>query len=77
MNRAQSAVAVEYIYCISVEGKTSPHECLGYNTKLHLMVDSSVEYPFIAITLKSTLTQSGSTCRVPSMGHIELFNPLL
>ena len=43
------------------------NKCSGYDTKLQL-IDSSrwtlwtVEYSFIAITLRSTLTPGGSTC---------------
>ena len=42
--------------------------CLEYNIELYLMVRlqswslENVEYPFFTITLRSTLTQNGSTC---------------
>ena len=55
----------------------------GYDTKLYLIVRlqswslGNVEYPFITITLRSTLTWYGSTFRAPSTGKIELFNHLL
>ena len=46
--------------------------CLGYDSKLHLMTRlqfwSFVQYPFIAITPRPTLTQSGSTCKSPING---------
>ena len=35
-----------------------------------------MENSFIAITPKSTLIRSCSIFRVPSMGQIELYNPL-
>ena len=44
------------------------NECPEYGTKLHLMVKfnprtlGNMEYPFIAITPRFTLTQSSSTC---------------
>ena len=48
-------------------GKTpSPYKFSIYDTKLHLMVSlgvfRNIEYPFIAIIPRSTLTRSCSTC---------------
>ena len=48
--------------------------CPGYDSKLHLMVRhdlctlGNVEYSFITITLKSTLTKAASTCLDPIFG---------
>ena len=48
--------AVEYIDCISAK------ECPGYDTKQSdAGALGNVEYPFIAITPRSTLARSGST----------------
>ena len=49
---AQSAA--EYPDCISAEGKDSPNECLGCDSK-----QSNAKYPFIAIAPRLTLDQSG------------------
>ena len=62
---AQSAGAVEYTDCISAEG-FSQNECPGYNTKQwwdssNAGVLRNAKYYFIAIALRSTLAQSGST----------------
>ena len=64
----QLAGAVEYTNCSSAKGTTPTNECPAYDIKLHLIVrfQSSnlrhVEYLFIAISPKSTLTRRGSTC---------------
>ena len=43
-------------------GKTPPNECPGYDMKQSDgQALGNAEYPFIAIALSSTLTQSGST----------------
>ena len=54
---------------IFLKKKKKKWGCLGYDTKLHLMMKlhkgenlGSVEYPSIAITPRSTLTKSCSTC---------------
>ena len=59
---AQSAGAVEYIDCTSVEGlDPTPKECAGYGTKIWWWVYSNggplqnAEYSFTAITPRSTL----------------------
>ena len=59
---------LKHAVCISYrEVKFIPYkkDCFGYHTKLHLMVKlqflGSVEYTFITITLRSTLTWSDST----------------
>ena len=55
----------------------------GYDTKWYLMLRlqscclENVEYPFISITLRFTLTLSEAPVRVWSIGQIELFNHLL
>ena len=69
---AQSAGAVKYTHCISVEGKALLNECPRYDTK---QSDGQVSAmwsfgecgePFVAIALMSTLARSGSTWQ----GHI-------
>ena len=60
---AKSAGAIEYPDRISAEVYNSSNECSDYDTKLS---DSeteagNVEYSFIAITPKSSLTRSGNT----------------
>ena len=62
---------LEYTYCISYK-KRRP----VYDTKLRVMVKHqfqkyavwSVEGPFIAITLRSTLTRSDGTCEMKISG---------
>ena len=67
------AVAVEYAHCISEKGY-DPHSTSVLDMTLnHLMVrpqfaSENVEYPFIAITPRFTLTRSGNTCKVPTYG---------
>ena len=50
-------------------------QCPEHDTKLHLMVSSedlrSMEYSFIAIAPRFTLTQSGISVRVPSLSQID------
>ena len=56
--------AVEYTNCISAEGQDTSNECPGYDTKQsggEAGTLVNVEYPFIAITPRSTLAQNGST----------------
>ena len=46
-------------------GKTTPNKCPGYDSKPsdgEALALDNVDYPFIAITSRSNLTQSGSTC---------------
>ena len=51
---------------------------LFYDEALVLEFSENVEYPFIAITLSSTLNQSGVVpVSVASINQIELFNLLL
>ena len=64
---AHSAGAVEYTDCISAEGSDPPKECPRYDIKQSDGCGSSnaealvnAEYPFIAITPRSTLARSGS-----------------
>ena len=55
------------------------NECPRYNTKLSVMVNrvlGNIEYLFIAITARSTLTRVVVPDRVPSMSQIELFDHL-
>ena len=61
---------LEYANCNPCKGVRPPKktECPGNYTKLHLMVRfqfwsfGGVEYSFIVITPKPTLTWSGNTC---------------
>ena len=65
---ALSAGAVEHVDCISADWYDSPPVSVLDLTLNHLMVMLhslsfvGVECPFISITLRSTLTWSGSTC---------------
>ena len=54
---AQSAGAVEYTDCISAKRQDSPNECPGNDTKQSDDEElwGHAQYPFIAITLRSTL----------------------
>ena len=65
---AQSAGAVEYTDCFSAEGKHSPNECPGYDTKqsdgattVMLEILENAEYSFIAIAARSIMARDGST----------------
>ena len=66
---AQSDEAVEYIHCFSAEGNPTPHQWVSwiwYYTiwwwgSSNAWALGNAQYPFIAITPKSTLAWSGST----------------
>ena len=64
-NTAQVAGAVEYTNCISAErwwvSPPSLNKWSGFDTKPSDGALKNVEYPFIAIAPRSTLTQSGGT----------------
>ena len=54
---------------VHIDGEISlKKECLGYDTKLPLRVSlqlrdlKNVEYSFVAISSRSTLTRGGNTC---------------
>ena len=65
---ALSVGSIEYFDCISIVGKEPLNECPGYDIKQFDGVCGShnagalrnIEYFFIAIAPRSTLTQSGS-----------------
>ena len=65
----QTVLSVEIRICrlYPIQGVRPPPKwgCLGYETKLHQMESSRylgrVEYSFMAITLRLTLTRSGNT----------------
>ena len=78
----------EYTDCISCRRVIPPPPkkkgCLRYDTKVNLWwwgFNSEelecVEYLFITITPKFSLTWCSSTCYVPSMGQINLFKLLV
>ena len=72
----QSAEGVEYTRCPRQQrSKTSPNECPKYDTKQSdgevsemLELLGYAEYPFIAITRRSTLARSSSTWLGPIHG---------
>ena len=62
-----SAEAVKYTNCNTAEVRLlPPNKCPWHDIKLHLMVSlgdlENEEHLFVAITPKSTLIWSGSTC---------------
>ena len=65
--KARSAVTIEYTNCISAEWQDTPlpNKCPRYDTKSSdgkFPILENMENTFIAITPRSTSTQSGSTC---------------
>ena len=62
------AGVVKYSCYLSAEEQDCPNKCLQYDTNLCLVVRlqawsfGNIEYQFITIISRSTLTQNGSIC---------------